>query len=195
MRKIIVYIATSADGYIARPDGDVGWLDRPEPPGGYGMGSFLRKVDTVLWGRKTYDVGRKLGQVSFPGKTSFVFSRSRGRRLTGPAQLVTGDVAGFAWRLRRAKGKDVWLMGGGELIASFLDAGEVDELIVFVVPVLIGKGIPLIAPRHRDVPLTLLDSRKYADGVVRLHYQVPRHKRTGRSSGREAGRSRARSRG
>ncbi len=65
MRKIIAYVATSADGFIARPDGDVGWLDRPEPPGGYGMKAFYRTVDTVLLGRKTWDVGRKHGQLIF----------------------------------------------------------------------------------------------------------------------------------
>jgi dihydrofolate reductase len=187
VRKIIVYIATSADGYIARPDGDVGWLDRPQPPGGYGMKAFLRSVDTVVWGRKTYDVGRKLGQTSFPGKTNLVFSR-RPRRLAPGVQQIQGDVAGFARRLRRARGKHIWLMGGGELIASFLDTGEIDELMVFVIPVLIGKGIALIAPRHRDIPLTLLGSRRYANGVVRLHYRVPRLRRRGRTGGSGSGR-------
>ena len=66
------------------------------------------------------------------------------------------------------------MMGGGELIASFLDAGEIDEFDIHVIPVFIGEGIPLVAPRHRDVPLRLLESRKYPDGGVRLHYEVVR---------------------
>jgi dihydrofolate reductase len=71
-------------------------------------------------------------------------------------------------------GKQIWMMGGGELIASFLDAGEIDEFDIHVIPVFIGNGIPLVAPRHRDVPLRLLSSREYPDGVVRLHYEVAR---------------------
>ena len=77
-RKIVVYIATSADGYIARPDGDVAWLDRPRPKGDYGMGDFLRSVDTILWGRKTYEVGLEFGggQLGYgPTRRNYVFSR------------------------------------------------------------------------------------------------------------------------
>jgi dihydrofolate reductase len=77
-------------------------------------------------------------------------------------------------RLRATPGKHIWMMGGGELIASFLDAGEIDEFDIHVMPNLIGEGIPLIAPRHRDVPLNLLSVRKYADSVVRLRYEIPR---------------------
>ena len=172
MRRIIVYIATSADGYIARPDGDVGWLDRPEPRGGYGMNVFMRNVDTVLWGRKTHEMGRELGQTSFPGKDNYVFSRRPNRRLTPDVELVTDEVAVFARKLRRRRGKNIWLMGGADLISSFLDAGAVDELMIHVIPVLIGEGIPLTAPRHRQLPLTLLACRTYADGVVRLHYRI-----------------------
>jgi len=85
---------------------------------------------------------------------------------------VSEPVKRFARRLRATPGKHIWMMGGGGLIASFLDAGEIDEFVIHVVPVLIGKGIPLIAPRHRDIPLRLRSSRKYPDGVVRLHYEV-----------------------
>jgi dihydrofolate reductase len=83
-------------------------------------------------------------------------------------------VKKFAQRLRAAPGKHIWMMGGGELIASFLDAGEIDEFDIHVMPVFIGEGIPLVAPRHRDVPLRLRSSRKYSDGVVRLRYEIIR---------------------
>ena len=74
MRKIIYYVATSADGYIARPDGAVEWLDRPMPKGSYGMGAFYKSVDTVLMGRETYEVGRRFGQEGHPGKKTYVFT-------------------------------------------------------------------------------------------------------------------------
>ena len=81
-------------------------------------------------------------------------------------------IRAFAKRLRAAPGKNIWMMGGPGLIASFLDEGEIDEFIVHVVPIFIGEGIPLVAPRHRNVPLTLVDTKSFPDGVVRLHYAV-----------------------
>ena len=179
-RKIIVYIATSADGYIARPDGDVEWLNR-RPNIDYGMGAFYATIDTILWGRKTYDwvlayfkkKGKKSGM--FDTKlANFVFSRKPPKRAAPGVEFVSKPVEAFARRLRAIPGKHIWMMGGGELIASFLDAGEIDEFDIHVIPTFIGEGIPLVAPRHRDVPLRLRSSRKYSDGVVRLRYDVSR---------------------
>jgi dihydrofolate reductase len=180
-RKIIAYIATSADGYIARPDGDVEWLNRRPRTVDHGMRAFYRTIDTVLWGRKTYDwllaYYRKRGKTKglFDTKlTHYVFSRKPPKRAEPGVQFVSGPVKAFARRLRAEPGRHVWMMGGGELIASFLDAGEIDEFDIHVIPVFIGEGIPLVARRHRDVPLRLRSSRKYRDGVVRLRYEVPR---------------------
>jgi dihydrofolate reductase len=174
MRKIIVYVATSADGFIARPDGDVGWLDRPRPKGNYGMAAFYKSVDTVLMGRKTYEVALKFGQEFYTGKKNYVFSRRRRRAAAPGVEFVSGPIGDFARELCGGEGKDVWLVGGGGLTASFLDEGLIDEFIVHVVPVFIGEGIPLVGPRRRSVPLRLLSSRAYPDGVVRLHYSVTR---------------------
>ena len=181
VRRIITHIATSADGYIARPDGDVEWLNRRPRTVDYGMRAFYGTIDTILMGRKTYDWAmdyyRKKGQTKarFDAKVAnYVFSRKPPRRAAAGVQFVSGPVKAFARRLRAAPGKHVWMMGGGGLIASFLDAGEIDEFDIHVIPVLIGKGIPLVAPRHRDVPLRLRASRKYPDGVVRLRYEVAR---------------------
>ena len=106
-RKFIVYVAVSADGFIARPDGSVDWLDRPHPKGNYGMGAFYRSI---------------------------------------------------------------WLVGGAELVAAFLDSEQVDEFIIHVIPKMIGEGIPLVAARHRDLGLKLLATKSFPDGVVKLHY-------------------------
>src|ERR1044071_1938782 len=86
--------------------------------------------------------------------------------------FVTEPIAAFAKRLRAEPGKNVWMMGGGEIIGSFLDANAIDEFIISIVPVFIGEGIPLIAPRHRDVPLSLRSVTPFADGVVQVHYDV-----------------------
>jgi dihydrofolate reductase len=180
-RKIIAYIATSADGYIARPDGDVEWLNRRPRNVDYGMREFYRTIDTILWGRKTYDwllaYYKKRGKTKglFDAKVAnYVFSRKPPRRAAPGVEFVSGPLKAFAKRLRAAPGKHIWMMGGGGLIASFLDAGEIDEFDIHVIPVFIGKGIPLVAPRHRDITLRLRSSKKYPDGVVQLRYEVPR---------------------
>lgn len=178
MRKIIYYVAVSADGYIARPDGDVGWLDRPEPIGGYGLAAFYKTVDTVILGRKTYDVGRKLGQPVFEGVKNYVFSRRLKRPPHPEVELLKGDVASIARRLRRQKGKDIWLIGGASLVGAFLDAGQLDQIIVHTIPTLIGEGIPLVSPARREIPLTLTGVKRYSDGTLRLSYDVPRRARS-----------------
>ena len=193
-RKIIVYIATSADGYIARPGGDVEWLNRRPPSVDYGMKQFYPTIDTILWGRKTYDWLLKYYKER--GKTrglfdttlaNYVFSRKAPKRPARGVQFVSEPVEEFAQRLRATPGRHIWMMGGAGLIASFLDAGEIDEFDIHVMPIFIGEGIPLVAPRHRDVPLRLRSSKKYTDGVVRLRYEVLRqqHKSEGRQSVRK----------
>ena len=173
-RKVIVHIAASADGYIARPDGDLDWLtSRPAPAGFYGLNAFEKSIDTKLLGRKTYEESLRLG-AKFGGKDrTIVFSR-QARPAGAPAgvEFVNGDIGAFVQRLREQPGKDIWLMGGGDLIASFLDARAIDEFVISVVPVFLGDGIPLIARRHRQVPLELQSTERFADGLVQLHYRL-----------------------
>jgi dihydrofolate reductase len=174
-RKIVVHIATSADGYIARPDEDMEWLtSRPAPKGFYGLPEFERSIDTKILGRKTFDWSLKLG-AGFGGKTRHVVFSHRPPPASAPAgvEFVNESVASFVSRLRQQDGRNIWLMGGGGIIASFLDAGAIDEFVVSVVPVFIGEGIPLIAPRHRHVPLSLRSVTPFPDGVVQVHYDVP----------------------
>src|SRR6266487_3700693 len=180
-RKIIVYIATSADGYIARPDGDVEWLNRRPRNVDYGMKEFYPTIGTILWGRKTYDW--LLNYYKKQGKTkglfdrklaNYVFSKKPPEQPAPGVQFVSEPVKAFAQRLRANPGKQIWMMGGAGLIASFLDAGEIDEFDIHVIPVFIGEGVPLVAPRHRDITLRLRSSKKYPDGVVRLRYEVAR---------------------
>lgn len=176
-RKFIVYVATSADGFIGRLDGSVDWLDRPRPRGNYGMASFYASIDTVVIGRKTYDFAVSFGMKDpNPGKKSYVLSRTLSQARTPEVIIVNEPIAGFAERLRAEKGKNVWLMGGAESIGAFLDCGHVDEFLIHVIPKMIGEGIPLVAPRHRDIPLKLLATKTFPDGVVRLHYAVSRRR-------------------
>ena len=178
-RKIIVYIATSADGYIARLDGNVDWLNYPRTAGDYGMGAFFKTIDTILWGRKTYDIARGSGEKGGgPGYgkkiKNYVFTHHPENFDDSTQMFVNEPIKDFASRLREQPGKDIWMMGGGEIIASFLDEGEIDEFIIHIIPTFIGEGIPLLGKRQRLVPLKLLSSHAYPDGVVRMHYSANR---------------------
>ena len=174
MRKIIAYLATSADGFIARPDGDVAWLDRPRPPDDYGMAAFLKSVDTVVMGRATWEVGQKLGGAVIEGKRNIVLSRTLPAFAVPGAVVENAEPAELAQRLRSEKGRNVWLMGGADVFGGFLSAGAIDEIVIHIVPVLIGTGIPLLDAAPRQVELKLRSTRKFGDGVVRIHYNVDR---------------------
>ena len=175
-RKVIVHIGTSADGYIARPDGDLEWLtSRPAPPGFYGMNAFMKSIDTKLLGRKTYEASLRLGAKFGAKDRTIVFSRHAPPAPPSGVEFVNGDIGAFVNRLREQPGKDIWLMGGGDLIASFLDAHAIDEFVISMAPVFIGDGIPLIARRHRHVPLELISSERFEDGLVQLRYHVRSH--------------------
>ena len=180
-RKIIVQVAISADGFIARPDGAVDWLDRPHPKHNYGMDGFYQSIDTILWGRKTYEMALEFQRQGVPGSAfdtrlkNYVFTHAIPAE-PPPAGIEFADrpVKEFAQKLRSQPGKNVWMMGGAGITGSFLDAGEIDEFLMAVIPVFIGEGIPLLAPRHRSVGLSLMASTGFEDGVVTLHYWVQR---------------------
>jgi dihydrofolate reductase len=129
-------------------------------------------------GRKTYDWAIQYQQrtgaksVFDKGVANYVFSRKPPKVAAPGVELVMESMKKFVHRLRATPGNNIWVMGGGELIASLLDAGQIDEFDIHVIPTFIGEGIPLVAKRHRDVPLRLKATRKYPDGVVRLRYEV-----------------------
>jgi dihydrofolate reductase len=173
-RNVIVHIAASADGFIARPDGDLEWLtSRPAPKGFYGMTAFMRSIDTMVFGRKTYDASLRMGAKFDSKGRTIVFSRhAPPADAPSGVEFVSEAIGPFVSRLREHPGKNIWLMGGGDLIASFLDQQAIDEFVISVVPVFIGDGIPLIARRHRHVPLDLHSIERFDDGLVQLHYRV-----------------------
>ena len=175
-RKIIVNIATSADGYVARSDGNLDWLtERPAPKGFYGLPEFERSIDAKILGRKTFDRSLEMGARFSSGAVHYVFSRQPPPdSVPAGVHFVTDSISAFAERLRTQAGKNVWMMGGGEIIGSFLDEDAIDEFIITVMPTFIGEGIPLLVPRRREAPLRLLGVQQFTNGVVQLHYEVQR---------------------
>lgn len=173
MRRFTYYFAASADGFIARPDGSVDWLES-RPAGDYGFDEFLAGVDTVVWGRRTWDEAAARGGIEpFGAHTKHHVVTHRPAAPREGVEFVH-DVPALVARLRAAPGKDVWIMGGGILAASLIDAGGLDELFVHVIPVLLGEGIPMVATRRGDITLKLVESRAFPDGVLRVRYAAER---------------------
>jgi dihydrofolate reductase len=175
MRKIIVYIATSADGFIARPDGSVDWLNRPRTAGDYGMGAFRESIDSIVLGRKTYEFGLQHGARFGTQTKHYVFSRNATGLVRAPGvEFVSEEPAAFAEHLRAQPGKNIWMMGGAAVIGAFVDQNQIDEFVIHVIPTFIGEGIPLLGPGQRDIQLSLHSCKHFSDGVVQLHYLVPK---------------------
>src|SRR5712672_1690897 len=142
MRKVVLGLGISLDGYIARPDGAVDFLFMPKD---YSMAPFFATVDTAILGRKTLDVALQMGGAgSFSGSSmaNYVFSHSKPAVERAGLVFVNQSPAAFVRQLRKKPGKDIWLMGGGELARDFLKADLVDELYTGIVPILLGEGIP-----------------------------------------------------
>ncbi len=169
MRNVIYSVAASLDGYIAGPAGEYDWI--PEEPE-IDWGEFLGRFDTVLMGRGTWEVLAREGPGPTVGMRTFVFSTTLEEIEDERITLVREDAADAVRGLREEAGKAIWLMGGGVLFGSLLDAGLVDQIEVAVVPVLLGSGIPLLPERDGKTALELLDSRIYPSGIVSLRYAL-----------------------
>lgn len=171
MRKVILYIATSLDGFIAKKDGGLDWLEKfPHPEGeDYGYVDLLNRIDTTLMGRNTYDfVANYDGPFPYPDTTNYVFSnRDIAHKL--PIEIISGDAVAFLKDLKNKPGKDIWLIGGGRLNTSFANAGLIDEVIITQIPVFIGLGIPVFDGLEEDLKFKKVNSTTYPNGVTKFH--------------------------
>lgn len=170
--RCIAYIAVSADGYIADAGGGLDWLAAYDARA-YGYDAFLASIGTIVMGRSTYDDVLRQGAWPYPGKTAFVLT---GRPLpetpAGADARAFADVRELAAAMRVPGGPDVWIEGGGRTLRALLDLGAVDRLDLFVIPVLLGDGIPLFPRAGPRRSLILESTRAFPDGVVALTYGV-----------------------
>ncbi len=165
MRKIILYTASSLDGFIAGPKGEIDWL----PAGGdYGYKKFFASIDTTLIGRATYELTLKLGPEVCKGKTNYVFAHKSPKKHLPWFEFVTHDAEKFTHKLKRQKGKNIWLVGGGKLNTTMLNAGLIDEMIVSIVPVILGKGIPLFTDEAKRAQFKTIGMKSYENGLVQV---------------------------
>ncbi len=185
MGKISYYVAASLDGYIADADGGVDWLpqDESQDYGDYGYAQFYAGVDALAMGRRTYDQVLSFGEWPYSGKSTYVFTSRPPDANPHEVQFVRDDPAEFARSVAAGYDGVVWLVGGGNLAERFRRAGLIDEYLVFVIPVILGAGIPLF---DGDAPLTelsLIETAAHPDGVVMLRYAPANATSTGRQPG------------
>jgi dihydrofolate reductase len=170
MRKMILYIAASLDNYIARADGKVDWLEAPElrlPGEDYGYAEFYRSIDTTLMGNRTYQAIQGFDvPFPYPDKTNYVFTRSENFPESGEVTYISGDVAAFVRALKEKPGGDIWLVGGGQINTLMLEQGLIDRMILTLIPVLLGDGIPLFQGKSGETRFQPISGRYYDNGVV-----------------------------
>lgn len=171
-RKLVLFIASSLDGYIATKDDALDWLYDVEGEGDNGYSEFYNTVDTILMGKRTYDwiMNQELKEFPYKNKECYVFSRSLTKD-TEDVKFVNRDVVHFVNQLKSENGKNIWIVGGGELLHSLMKEELVDELIITVAPILLGKGIPLFKEVDKQFNLSLKEVRKF-NQFVELHYEV-----------------------
>jgi dihydrofolate reductase len=172
-RRTKYSVACSLDGYISRPDGDVNWLFTDQD---YGMAEFLMSIDLAVMGRKTWEKVDELapGRHFGPNIECFVFSRTIPEGASKGARFVSGDVGEWLWSVRQHQGKDIWVVGGGEMVRSFLDQNLIDDIILSVHPILLGEGVGLFTEPYPEAELELTDCRPFDTGLVQLRYRVKR---------------------
>jgi dihydrofolate reductase len=166
--------ANSLDNYLARPDHAVDWILWGDEVAAL-IKDYWKTIDTVVMGRKTYEVAVRSGQeAGYPGVKTFVFSRTLEKEPGGDVALVRTDAAEFVRDLKEQEGKDICLMGGGELARSLFEADLIDEIGFNIHPVLLGAGIPLFHPMSRQIDLELQECRPLKNGCVYVTYKVKR---------------------
>lgn len=175
MTKTILYIATSLDGFIARPDGNLDWLTSvPKPQTGedYGYTELLNSIGTTIMGRKTYDEIIGFGiEWPYVGLESFVVTRNKDLIIQSPDTFtLTENLKDFVTDLKKKVEKDIWLIGGGQLIATFLEEEILDRMILTIIPTTIGEGIPLFREIAKETNWTLTNVEIFETGVLNLTY-------------------------
>ena len=171
MRKVVLGLGISLDGYIARPDGAVDFLFMPKD---YSMADFFASIDIAILGRKTYDVSKAMGG-GFGGNIKYyVMSRALPAGEREGLIFTRESPAALVEKIRQQKGKDIWLMGGGELARDFLKDDLVDELYLGVVPVLLGEGIPLFPSGFPQRNFTLIENKIFSRELIALKYRRAR---------------------
>lgn len=171
-REVVLFIATSLDGYIADEEETLKWLLETQGDGDNGYGEFYDTVDTILMGKRTYDwiMHYEKGNFPYKNKACYVFSRTFAGEKNEFVEFVNEETAGFTKKLMQQAGENIWLVGGRELLYHFLKEKLVDRFIITIAPAIIGKGIPLFSESEIYMDLNLVNVRRF-NQFVQLEYE------------------------
>ncbi|MDD8018588.1 MAG: dihydrofolate reductase family protein [Bacteroidota bacterium] len=170
-RKVILYIAMSLDGYIGRQDGDLDWLMKFQSSDeDYGYQEFIKTVDTVIMGRKTYDTILSF-DIDFPhlDKKCYIVTRQE-RPAEENISFYTGDMKNLISQLKSSRGKNIFVDGGAEIVNELMKYRLIDEYIISIIPLFLGSGIRLFNDARPEERLRLLHCKKFESGLTQLHY-------------------------
>ncbi|NJD78604.1 MAG: dihydrofolate reductase [Candidatus Methanoperedens sp.] len=171
MSKTILYIAASLDGYIAGPDDDISWLS-PYQGIEYGYEEFLAKIGAVIKGRRTYDIEVRNGWENAFSIPQFVLSKNKPELPRPGVTFTNEDIAQVLQKIKQITDKDIWIEGGANVARQFINRGLLDEIILTIVPVILGDGIRLFDNIHKRRNLLLTDVMRFDKGLVQLIYSV-----------------------
>ncbi|MDX1911089.1 MAG: dihydrofolate reductase family protein [Saprospiraceae bacterium] len=171
-RKVILYIATSLDGYIAQPNDDLSFLSIVEKDGeDYGYSEFVHSVDTVILGRKTYDwVMAQVAEFPHIDKNTFIITRTP-KPPVGKTNFYAGNLRDLITNLKAEPGKNIFIDGGAEIVNELLKDHLIDEFIISVIPILVGNGTKLFKDGRPELKLELVSTKQFEKGLVQLHYK------------------------
>lgn len=169
MRKVVLFVATSIDGFIAGKDGNTDWL---YTDGDFGYHAFYDSIDTTIMGYNTYFYIRNFAKFPYPDKTNFVFTRKERMADDNPVKFVMGDVADFTLKLKAESGKNIWLVGGGRINSLLLNANLIDQMIISVHPVALGHGVRLFRDESlKNFNFRLVRHEVFERSLVQLTYE------------------------
>lgn len=169
MRKIILNVAVTLDGLIEGPNGEYDWCFTDQD---YGMTPFIDRIDTIFFGRKSFEILESAGENPFSDFKMYVFSTTL--KSLENVTIISSDVEETVRQMKNEEGKDIWLFGGASLTTLFINAGLVDELMLSIHPLLLGEGKLLFQSILGRIPLELTDTRSYSSGLVQLLYTIPK---------------------
>lgn len=175
-RKVVLYIATSLDGYIAQPNDDLSFLSIVAQEGqDYGYADFVKTVDAVIVGRKTYEKVLSMGY-DFPhaDKDAYIITRTP-RPSIGSVKFYTGELRTLVKKLKSEKGKTIYCDGGAEIVHELLKENLIDEFIISIIPILVGNGTQLFKDQRPEQALELIGVKTFDTGLTQLHYKRTHH--------------------
>ncbi|CCF13063.1 ribD C-terminal domain protein [Brevibacillus laterosporus GI-9] len=175
-RDIILFIAASLDGFIAKEDDDLQWLFETEGEGDNGYLEMYQSIDTTIMGKNTYEYVRKITEVfPYSDKKCYVFSTSE-QGSNEYVEFVNENVVDFTKKLKEQEGANIWMIGGATILDTFMKENLIDEYMITVTPHILGSGIPLFTEKNPQIDLLLQGTKRYGQ-FVQLHYKV-KHKKS-----------------